>query len=493
MLQNDIDEFKISGYNGNIYEVFNYTLPITTRQNFTGSQFQIFSDSIYLDETLGTMIVGEDFLTSKFGEIEYLAVSEAFNPSGVIITDYVADSILLKNTYYKGKTYHDIIGDYSFSTGLYNYGYVNAIIKTNYKEKHNELFTQINYTSTNNINGLFENELFIKFTNDIYSKLGFSYSLNRNLKKEIYEKIDFCWLNRLTIDGNDYLPNSGDYLMLDALNEFNLNDNQIAMNYKKYNEIFGTEYTTSNLNDFIPHKIVIEQYRYADYTKKKVILSVEVEIVKIYDKQLYLGSFYVNENLLKKYKENLVFTKGLYFDSNENLDIVIEVANKLNFEQKLFVVEAIHTMTKAVDVFIPIFELIATVLCGGIIFILVNFSTKMIKDKMHDIGILKALGTQNRSIGIVFGIQIVLIAIVTMLMSTVGYYFFIDLANDILIASLKELAPGRVMLDLDFLKFKMVVFGFNIVLIIALSLISLVIPMIKIKNIKPVKIIKTKE
>ena len=65
--------------------------------------------------------------------------------------------------------------------------------------------------------------------------------------------------------------------------------------------------------------------------------------------------------------------------------------------------------------------------------------------------------------------------------------------NDVLIASLKELAPSHVVLDLDFLTFKFNVVLINVLLIIGLCLISLLVPLIKIKNIKPVKIIKAKE
>jgi ABC-type lipoprotein release transport system permease subunit len=150
-------------------------------------------------------------------------------------------------------------------------------------------------------------------------------------------------------------------------------------------------------------------------------------------------------------------------------------------------------MTKAVDVFIPIFELVAIVLCAGIIFILINFSTKMVKDKMHDIGILKALGCKNSTIGIIFGLQLLLIALCTIILSTIGYFFFIDLANDVLIESLKILAPSHIVLDLDFLTFKINVVGVNSLLVILLTIVSFIIPMLKIHNIKPVQIIKTKE
>jgi hypothetical protein len=78
-------------------------------------------------------------------------------------------------------------------------------------------------------------------------------------------------------------------------------------------------------------------------------------------------------------------------------------------------------------------------------------------------------------------------------MATVGYYFFIDVANDVLVESLKKLAPSRVMFDMDFLTFQGGIAIENCLLVFFLSAISLVLPMIKIKNIKPVKIIKTKE
>lgn len=117
----------------------------------------------------------------------------------------------------------------------------------------------------------------------------------------------------------------------------------------------------------------------------------------------------------------------------------------------------------------------------------------MIKDKMHEIGILKALGAKNSTIGAVFGLQVALIAILTCILSTVGYYFFIDLANDVLIESLKRFAKSMIVLDLDFLTFKPDIALINCALVAALATLSMIIPMIKIKAIKPVKIIKAKE
>lgn len=80
-----------------------------------------------------------------------------------------------------------------------------------------------------------------------------------------------------------------------------------------------------------------------------------------------------------------------------------------------------------------------------------------------------------------------------MILSTIGYYFFIGLANDVLIESLKVLASDHVVLDLDFLTFKMNIVGINSLLVLVMTIVSFVIPMIKIYSIKPVQIIKAKE
>ena len=86
-----------------------------------------------------------------------------------------------------------------------------------------------------------------------------------------------------------------------------------------------------------------------------------------------------------------------------------------------------------------------------------------------------------------------LIALCTIILSTTGYFVFIGLANDVLIESLRQLAPLHVVLDLEFLTFKLNIVLINSILVVILTIISFIIPMLKIYRIKPVQIIKTKE
>ena len=260
------------------------------------------------------------------------------------------------------------------------------------------------------------------------------------------------------------------------------------LSYGVYNEIFGTEYTPNNLDLFVPHEVKLSHFMRYDVGNENPMLEETV-----YISALSSSAIYASEDLFNKFHQNSIFIYGFYFNGIDGLDQVIDLAINENYSNQSSVIEGIHSMTRAIDVFVPIFEMISVFLYIGVIFILISFSSKMITDKMHDIGILKALGTKNRTIATVFGIQVGLIVILTCAISTVGYYLFIDVANDALINSIRTIAPTWIVLDLQCLIYDPMIALVNCLLVFMLSVISLIFPMIRIKAIKPVKIIKAKE
>ena len=270
-----------------------------------------------------------------------------------------------------------------------------------------------------------------------------------------------------------------------------LPDDSIAMNYEKYNLIFGTDYTPETLDAFVPHKTTLSHYDFKEIGNEHPLFTKEVTIAGLFNNTSM--TLCVSDNIYELFKEDGIREYGLYLDGTDGIGSTFGVTGELGYKHMSYIIEGINTMTRAVEVFIPIFEMIAIFLCIGAIFIMVNFSTRLIHTKMHEIGILKALGTQNNTIGTIFGLQIGLIAILTCFMSIVGYYFFIDAANVILVDSLKRIASHHVVLDLQILIFRPEIAVQNCILIFILAILSLAFPLIKIKTIKPVKIIKTKE
>ena len=92
-----------------------------------------------------------------------------------------------------------------------------------------------------------------------------------------------------------------------------------------------------------------------------------------------------------------------------------------------------------------------------------------------------------------FGFQLLFLALCTVVRSVLGYWLFVGVANSVLVDSLQVLAPGRVVLDLDFLKFTPTIAIMDAILVFVLGAISFVFPMLKIHKINPVQIIKTRE
>ena len=489
----DLQAFENSSYSGNIYEVLSYSVPVASSTNSAGIVYNYFQHGIFINETFGTMIVDDTFLTKKFNELTYVAKLDEFHPLGVLITDYVADGILALNSQYKGKQPKDILGKYSYGGFTTNRIIINGIIKTDYKKRYENLFEQYALGKIKDVSKLTSNEEFIRFSNELYDSLGYSYSLNPNLLNDFVgnKDIQIMWHYKLMFNKYEFSVINGESPNFTYSSKFNLKDDEIIMNLDKYNTIFDANYTNETAKDFIAHTVNLSQYYFYDYANENALFNKKVKIVGLSNS--FKSTAALSENLYTEFSKNVIMVTGLYFYGVGGMDEVLDLALQLDYQPSSYTIEGVHTMTKAVDVFIPIFELIALVLCVGIVLILVSFSSKMIKDKMHEIGILKALGTQNSSITSVFGLQVVMIALLTILMSTIGYFFFIDLANDVLIESLKQLAPSHIVLDLDFLTFKIDIALTNMLLILALALVSLLVPMLKIKSIKPVKIIKAKE
>ena len=154
---------------------------------------------------------------------------------------------------------------------------------------------------------------------------------------------------------------------------------------------------------------------------------------------------------------------------------------------------AVQTMTKAVYVFNGFFNLIVGMLICSCVFVIMSFGIKNVKSNMYEIGVLKALGCKFSRFVIIFILHTLIINIILFGISVFGFYTFSGLANTILTESLKQLAPNYIVINLNFLKFDFGLIVKDNILISVISFIATLVPMIILKRIKPIAIIKAKE
>ena len=492
----DIQKINDAGYNGKIYPVYNVNVPVRTTNNSMGLNGTFYDHSLFIKESLGTMVVDEDFFREKFGKVNYLAKLDEPKEYGLVITDYVADAILATSTNYIGKNYVDILGTYLPLGWKYDSIYINSVIETGYKTKHKVLMDKFLSGEIESLHDLETDQILLDFMTDVYDSIGFSYSLSPNFSEIAYQTRTFFSSGKLVFNNSlEYVPNVPSYVAFIPISyATNLAEGEISFSRSHYNDIFGTNYEANALGDFVPHKVKISSYRSYDVDNENPLFTYELTIAALHNSS---DMIFFNPENSSKYWEEIgtadTYAYALYLSQTDNIKSALDITYDMNYSAQGHIVDGIRTMTKAVDVFVPIFKLISIIISAGVILIMLNFSSKMINDKMHDIGILKALGTKNGTIGTVFGLQVMLIALFTSIMSVIGYYIFIDMANDVLFMSLKRLAPSRIVLDLDFLVFKPMIAITNCIMVFVLAFISLILPLLKIKMIKPVKIIKAKE
>lgn len=484
----DLAAFLQTGFDGKTYPILNISLPITDYKNGAGIKSSYFDYGVAATESLGTVCVDEAFFTEKFGKVEYLARSRNPDPLGLIITDYLADVIINTNSNYQGKPYTALIGDYIPESGTVGEFTINAVIRTDYQERYEELIDRVVAKKETDIAVLYSDENFQKLSSELYSFLAYTYTLNPNYAQDyLAAEHTYAWSQKLCFNGKiEYLLDSG-YVRYNP--DASLKQGQITMGIETYNAIFGTSYNSESVKSFPPQTVSLSQYTYYDTENTSPLFTVQVEIVG-----LYRGSgITVSKDVLDLFEQNHVRQTGIYFNDLSYLSDMLEVAEERHFIQESLTLEGILTLNRCVHLFVIIFRLVNLVLCGAVIFIFVNFSTKMIRDKLHEIGIMKALGTDRGTINTIFGVQIGLIALFTCLIAGAGYYFLVEPANTLFILSLREMVPSQLVLDLDVLVFLPKVLGATVLLIVLLAIISLAAPMSKIGKIRPVQIINNRD
>lgn len=484
--EEDMRAFMETGFDGATYPILSLSVPITTYSNASGIKTSYFSYGVVATESLGTVCVDEAFFEKKLGQLEYMAQTRQIDPLGVVITDYLADVILATNTKYSGKSYFDLLGTYTMADSELGAVKINGIINTNYKERYEELIDRVVRQEETDLAVLYNDEEFQRLSSELYSFLAYSYTFNPNYVEDYLAAQDhaFAWSYKLDFNGNTHAVPDG-YVSCDP----SLGDGQIVMGYKMYNALFGTDYKGENPDTFVPRTANMTQYDYYDAENRNALFTSQVEIVGLCDGD----GLAVSRNVMALFDRNHIRQTGVFLDGLSHLSDVLDVAQERSFVQDSITLEGILTLTRCVRLFVMIFRLVNVVLCAAVVFIFVSFSTKMIQDKLHEIGILKALGTGRGTINFIFGLQIGLIALCTCLVSGFGYYFLVEPANALFLVSLREMVPSQLVLDLDVLVFIPRVVLQNVILIALLSVVSLVIPMSRIGKIQPVKIINARD
>lgn len=502
LTDDDIDILKENGYEGNVYKIYSDTIYISTSLNRISIRWngdlKRNHENLYCLETYGTVHCDEDFLKKQFGEIKVLAGDLRKESYGLIITDFVADS-LLHNYSQVYQTYDEIIGKFPrITTNTTNY--INAIIDTDYESKYATMLEDFNKEMADDerellINRYNKKNIYEEFLNDCIRRLCLNYSVDENYPNSLANKgkaysvmtsgITFYDENgKLFKDYNSYFyVGRHETISKDTIK---LESGEIKMGYSLYNKIFGTSYDVSTYKEFTPHYMTAKIY-------DNVIGS---KVLK--ERRFYIKSLSTH-TLIEAAEEDYEFFVNhdyspfsVILDNNDSLKTAIKALPNDVFYERTIDNENSMAINKMTDIFIPFISVFQIAIFIFLLAFLIAYGINNVRKNYFEIGVMSALGTKTKDIGIIMLSNVLITGILICLFSTILSPLIIALSNDLLIMSFSLMLDLNVY-NLTIIDSSALLLTKDLSVIIATTIVSALIPIFMLYRLKPIEIINSKE
>lgn len=468
-------------YNATI-ETYNSksSLVVSAYYNPNRTNTDIFTNG-YVKETTGVAVTSLDRLKKRFNNYEVVAGEIKQTGSGVIITDYIADCILkLNNENYK--TYQDIVDGGYISNKLD----VDAIIKTDFYERFPNFFENcLEYKKDESVK------------HNVMNTYSYCYSLNPNFKKDYYNDFKNSSKPKVIVPHNVFINSQGTNKGSNFGYYFdkNIAEDEIYMDYAYYNKYFNANYNQKNLDTFVMDFIQIELLN----PNKEVILSKQFKITKLFVREHHYGNFYLSMSYYDQLFEPLFFAYSISVDTSKgHCYYFVEELYKIKDTKWEFSSHELHLMYSTLELFstfYEVFKFVSYLLITAIFLIIILNSNTIIKQNVYEIGLMKAYGVKTKELVIIFTLQMILSSLFVCGLLYFSSKVFIDFADQLLkggVLAYLNKTSNIYQYHYDAFVFSDAYFFFNILIISLSTIISVVVPILAIRRIKPLKIIKTR-
>lgn len=497
----DIAKFTEAGYTGNVYKLYDHAMIILPNaSDIIGAKKSRNAGknitSFYIYETFGVLECDRDFLTKLFGtdgELRVIAGDITQPNKGLIITDYIADSILATNrSVYPD--YDSIIGNYRYVTTS-KYGKIDAIVDTGYKDRFSDFKKQIEDIQNNSSNyeeaiaDLTTTDEFLRFAEEVQLYLGIAYTFSEDYVRDMATSTDFLeWgfppVLKITHGGIEHKIETSHWITTEEKLGKPIADGEAILPYALFNSIAGTTYTPYNLDTFTPTEVTIAIYTYDDVQ----LGAHKFRVCGLTEKNYIYTD---NEDFLNM-REDLTSPYSLYFDNVSEAGLLNRVAEENNFAVNSIESHNASKLNKVVITFEGLFTMFEIFLLAIAVIYLAIFGANIIRKNKYQIGVIKALGGKTSEIARIFVSQLLAVGVMIVVMSGIGIYIATGLANEILISSVRE-QLNIYIYNITIIDFIPKLAAIDLALVILITVLSSLVPLIAIHRIKPINIIKAKE
>lgn len=510
----DILEFKNNGYDGELFKLYRYAIPIT--KNYDSicfgkpSKYSLNGGFYLTNNGLGVLECSQEYLMSLYGEngkLNVLSGSLSADDGGIIITDYFADSILNVNKNLISSTndkYELLTSAKDLITRRYK---INAVIDTNYLERHAWIIEKFKQAQTyplqahKYLDEIKNNELTHQFIKEVNNFLAIAYTFNEDfINQTLSAPRKYCSIHyfeniEITSTNNEVLLNNNTfYQCVDGIDltknkTFNLSDDEIYVTAHLYNSLFNTELSQSDISAFQEKEIFLNLYtsarKYEDspkYTKKLTIKG----IFSYYNECAMVAS----DNLFKELRQIDLSAYALYGYGGNNNAVLYQTAESLYYEGSSEYILTVQNIIKIINVFKDVFFIILLGLFIISIFILSSYILRSILNRKRELGIMRAIGTKNLDTSAPFNIVSIIIGISSAILSTIGFYSICNVTNTVITKGFATNFKLPMLETMNFICFKPIIILMDLLLLFAIIAFCSITPILAMRRIKPIDIMR---
>lgn len=506
----DLEILKNTSNDSDMFLLYNMPIPLNKNSSSiemgnTINQVNAYQE-LYAKEAMGVIVCNEQYLARIYGQDGQVNLKwETPNKyaHGVYITDYMADCIVLH--------FSPELFDYDNRDNPYTWlvgwianskYYVNGIIDTGYKDRYAELIEAFNNAyespSREEITKIYTSEIYSQFIEEARTSLNVAYATDESF-------LDAIIMNRYAFGQGstfarllcaDFLDADGKILIANSNNKtcsigVDLQDDEIVMDIAFYNSLFDKNINTEDLSDFEQKEITIEGFMTGRNPADKPEYSRKFTIVDV--NNLSDTAFQVSEETYKFFRHYDFFPYAVIFDQPTDIAALYNVGEPRGFYSTSPQFSAVYTVVRVMTMYRDLFLIIALVLFFAGLLILFNFGRKIVRGRVYEIGIIRALGGRKIEIVKVFLFQLLFIASLICIISIAGLFGITALANSILSVSLVKVTQNASFKGMTLLIANPTIFAIIIGTVIIITILSALIPLVMLSRIKPLNIIKKKE
>lgn len=485
-----------SAYEGNAYRLYSeylYTNTLSGGESYASSPSNL--RFFYCMMTYGTLNTTEEYAAKVLGTdgLKVLAGDLYAEDYGMVITDYVADS-MIANCEGKYTCYEDILG---FQSLFGEVNYINAVVDTNYEQEHADIkYVLENLDVNTSLDTVAADPDFTNFLSDVSERYGITYNFSPRYEEALLEfksnENTMRFAVNMVADKKDLSKKSLSIIKSDYLG---LERGEIILPYNTYNYIFGKSLSADEVDSlnaaFSPIEITFSQRE--GQLDPSTVCSQKFKIIGVSDRYDSTGTVaLVNSETFDDMIQFETYTYSVYLDDPELAYDVVDVIedNKLSIYSGK--IGNVYYIERCVNVFGDFLKVTEALILFACMIFLVNFGIKSIRSNIYEIGVIKSMGGVKRDISKIFISQSAVMGIGILFVTYLGMQIGSYIANEIFLTSLQTVI-GASFYGIRAIDFYPDVALMDIAVALAVVIVSAVISTRSIDKLNLISILKAKE